>query len=45
MRTVLCIAGGFIAGYLVADAIALHFAKQHGVHKYGGVFQHQPKAG
>lgn len=33
-----------VAGYVAADAVARHFAKAHGVRKYGGIFQYTPPA-
>lgn len=41
--TVVVILGAGIAGYLIADYMALNMANIHGVIKYGGLFNNQPK--
>ncbi len=38
MKTYLGIVVALIIGFIIADYIALHFAKKHGAKKYGGVF-------
>ncbi len=46
MRTIIPVAiVAFIIGFYLADAMALRKAKAHGVTKYGGLLNNQPKAG
>lgn len=38
-KTIIIAVITFVVGYLLADYLAMHFAKTHGVKKYGGIFK------